>query len=144
MATYKGKPAIVNASPEQITEKFADLTVLEQFRNNVSADEIAKIGELRFEPDSIIIKNPAVGEIAFKVVERSADRLVFNANGMLPLSLAINLKGIENDSKTEVTTALDIEIPMMLRPILGGKLQQVADSFGDFIGKMAANTSQPE
>lgn len=138
MAKYTGKPAIVDIPAAQIAEKFDDLSQLSGYTDKIPAEERAKMGDLRFERDAIIIKNPAVGEMAFKVVEHNADRVVFRADGMLPLTINVNLKALESGSKTEVTTVLDIEIPAMLRPLIGGKLQQVADTFGDLIGKLAA------
>lgn len=138
MAKYTGKPAIVSIPAAQIAEKFDDLTLLSDYTDKIPAEERAKVGDLRFERDAIVIKNPAVGEMAFKVVEHNDKKVVFHADGMLPLSIDVNLKPMEDESQTEVTTILDIEIPAMLRPMIGGKLQQVADTFGNLIGKLAA------
>lgn len=126
-------------APEAISEKFADLSLFGEKIDSLPAEHRDKIGDIRFEKDAIVVKNPAVGELAFKVVERSPEKVVFRADGMLPLGLIIDLKGLDNNTATEVRTSLDVELPMMLRPLIGGKLQQVADGFGDFIAKLAQN-----
>ena len=137
MAKYTGKTARVDVPASVIAEKFSDLSVMESHVKNIPPEQLEKIGDLSFEPNAIILKNPAIGEMVFNVVERSPEKIVFNANGMLPLEITVNLKPVE-ESVTDVTTVLDIDIPMMLRPLIGGKLQQVADSFGELIGKLAS------
>lgn len=138
MAQYKGKPVKVEKTPAEIAEKFADLSVLGNYLDNIPAEERQKIGDIRFETDAIVMKNPAVGEMAFKVIERTDRKIVFHADGIVPVELEVNLEGIDNGSATNVTTAIDIDIPAMMRPLVGGKLQQAADMFGSMIGKLAS------
>lgn len=141
MSQYKGKTVRVEASAQQISDKFADLSKMSQYIDRLPEDQLSKIGDLRFEPQAIIIKNPTVGEMAFKIVERTPQKIVFAADGLLPLSLSTDLKPVGNEQVTDITTTLDIEIPMMLRPMIGGKLQQVADMFGDLLGKLVSTTA---
>lgn len=138
MATYKSKPTVVDVPADVIASKFDDLSVMSDRLDNIPAAERERMGDLKFERDAIIIRNPQVGEMRFAVVERSPERIVFQANGMLPLKLTVNLSPVGDGASTEVTTVIDIEIPAMLRPLIGSKLQQVADTFGDMIGKIAA------
>lgn len=138
MAKYKGKTVRVEAPAADIAAKFSDLTVLGAHIDRVPEDQRNKLGNLRFEPDAIAIKNPSVGEMVFKVTERTDKRIVFNADGMLPLQIDVTLDPApDNTGCTDVTTTLDIDIPVMLRPFIGSKLQQVADSFGDLIGHIS-------
>ena len=138
MSQYKGKKVRVDATPAEISERFSDLQVFGEKLDSIPAEQRQKLGDLSFEKDAIKIKNPAVGEFKFRVVENTPSHIAFKADGMLPMMLNIELAGVEGDTKTDVQTIIDIELPMMLRPLLGGKLQQVADSFGDFIGKLSA------
>ena len=139
MSKYTGKTVSVNCSPAEICDKFADLTVLNSHLDKIPEDQKAKIGNLRCLPDAIIITNPAIGEMTFKITERNPDCIVFKADGLLPLKIDVLLKGTDNDTKTDVTAVLDIEIPAMLRPMIGGKLQQVADMFSQMIARLCAN-----
>lgn len=139
MAQYKGKTVCVDTDAQSVAKKFDDLSTLQQYVDKIPDDYMSKIGDLHFEHDAIIIKNPAIGEMAFRVVERNDRNIVFKADGLLPFSMKIELTPVAEGSKTDVTTVLDVEIPAMLRPMVGGKLQQVADMFGDFIGKLVSH-----
>lgn len=140
MAKYTGKTVAVDAPAAQISERFSDLSVMGKYMDRIPAEHRDKIGDLRFEKDAIVVKNPAIGDMAFKVVERTPAKVVFKADGMIPLAVDVNLKEVSAD-KTDVTTVLDIDIPVMLRPLIGGKLQQVADMFGELIGKLATTST---
>lgn len=141
MAKYTGKTARVAVPSSAIVAKFDDLSVMSDYADSLPEEQRAKIGDVRFEKDAIIIKNPHIGEMAFNVVERSADAVVFKADGMIPLTISVLLASVDDDTATDVTTVLDIEIPAMLKPLIGGKLQQVADTFGDLVAKLAASKS---
>ena len=141
MAKYKGKTARIDISPTEFASKFDDLTVWSNHLDNMPQEVKQQVGDLCFEPDAIVLKNPAVGQMTFKVEERSPDRIAFKGEGMIPIAIEVGIKGAEGDTKTDVTTVLDVEIPMMLRPLVGGKLQQLADVFGDMIGKLASGQS---
>lgn len=137
MAKYTGKTARVSVAPSVIVAKFDDLSVMSDHTNSIPEEQRAKIGDVRFEKDAIIIKNPHIGEMAFNVVKRSPDAVVFKAEGMIPLTISVLVAGVDDDTATDVTTMLDIEIPAMLKPLIGGKLQQVADTFGELVAKIA-------
>ena len=137
MALYKGKTTRVEVPAAVISEKFADLSVHKDFVDRIPEAERERIGNLRFEHDALVIVNPSIGEMKFTIVERTPEKIVFNADGMIPLSIFIDLVAV-SDTTTDITSTIDIEIPAMLRPIIGGKLQQVADMFGEMIAKLAA------
>ena len=48
----------------------------------------------------------------------------------MPLKLSVDLSE-DGPGATVVTPNIDIDIPMMLRPLIGGKLQEAADKFGE-------------
>lgn len=48
----------------------------------------------------------------------------------MPLSLSIDLKE-EGPESTSLTPAIKIEIPPMLRPFIGNKIQEASDKFGE-------------
>lgn len=137
MSQYKGKKVTVPMSAEAIAAKFDDLTLFGDKINNLPEEQRKQIGDVVFDRDAIKIKNPAVGEIVFKLIEHDPKRIAFKAEGMLPMMLIVDLESVDVN-RTDVTTTIDIELPAMLRPFLGSKLQQVADHFGDFFGKLSA------
>jgi hypothetical protein len=136
MAKYTGKTVKVASSAQEISEKFADLTVLSSVVDKLPESEREKIGKVTFETDAIIIANPQVGNLAFRVKERSANRVVMGASSPMAMELTVDLLPIDATS-TNVATTVDIDIPMMLKPMIGPMLQKAADQFGDLMGKIA-------
>lgn len=137
MTTYKGKPAVVDTPADQLFSRFSDLSNLQAALNNLTAEELAKVGELRFDRDSLTMVTPQVGEIKFQVIERQAPgKVVFSAVGSpLPITMAINFKPL-SDASTEVVTAIELDIPAVMKPFVGPKLQQAADRFGELMGTL--------
>lgn len=106
--------------------------------NELPEDVRAKMGDVKFTADSIIINAAPVGDMTLNVSERVPDkRIAFSvANAPVPLSMSINLDG-KGEESTEVVTSIEVEMPAMLRPMVGPKLQQAADKFGDMIKNIA-------
>lgn len=137
MAKYESKPVAVNQPIEALFGRFSDISLFQQKIEEIPAEERAKIGDVTFEADAICINTPQVGQLKFQVTERTAPgHIVFSAVGSpIPLSMVIDIKSI-SESASEVVTAIDVEIPAMLRPLIGGKMQEAADKFGEMIGKL--------
>lgn len=129
MSTYKGKPVTVEATSQAIADKFADLTVLQNTVENLPEEQRKQLGNTRFEKDAIIINTPQAGEMRFQVVERSNQAVKMQAGGMLPMELNIALEEVDA-THTQVTTTINVELPMMLRPFVGPYMQKAADHFG--------------
>lgn len=138
MAKYTGKSAIVDMPATEFAAKFDDLRQWEEHTHKMTDQMKKEVGELHFEQDAIVLRNPAIGEMKFVAVERNDRHIVFKGEGMIPIEISLNLEGVDNGAKTQVVTVLDVDIPMMLRPLVGGKLQQVADTFGTMIAGLAS------
>ena len=50
--------------------------------------------------------------------------------------MSVNFAEVSPEA-TDVTTVIDVEIPAMLRPFVGPKLQQAADKFGEMISNLS-------
>ena len=136
MAKYTSAPVTVAKDAGTIADKFADLSVFESSLDELPESEREKIGNVSFSPDSITIKTPQVGDITMKVVERSTSKIAMQAVGSpVPLSLSVVLNPVGVDS-TEITAVIEVEIPAMLRPLIGGAMQKAADQFGALMGKL--------
>lgn len=134
MAHYSSKPVTVSRPAGQMFEAISNIGAYQQRLDELPAEERARLGEVRFTDDSIIITAQPVGEMRFDVVERVApQRVVLQAaQSPVPLTLAVCLKPVGEEA-TEVTSEIDVEIPAMLKPLVGGKMQEAADKFGDLI-----------
>lgn len=138
MSRYESKPVIVEKPAEQVFDRFNDLSIFEKQIDALPAEQRAKIGEVHFDKDSIAIITPQVGELKFEVLERTApSKIVFGSKSSpIPLTMSINLKAVTPES-TEVATVIDVEIPVMLRPFVGPKLQEAANKFGEMISNLS-------
>ena len=136
MAKYSSKPVVVNYSAEAVSDKFSDLTTLQQYLDKLPDAERSKIGDVALTADSITIKTPQMGNITLQVTERTPSRVCFSAVGSpLPINLAIDIKPIDSAS-SEITSSMDVEIPVFLKPMIGGTLQKAVDQFGEMIHRI--------
>lgn len=138
MSTYKSKPVTVNRPAGQLFDRFSDLSFLQERMHELPAEELAKVGEVKFDSDSLTIVTPQMGEIKFSVLERvSPNKIVFGAAGSpIPITMTVTFTP-HGEEETEVVSAIDIEIPAMLRPFIGPKLQQASDKFGELISQLS-------
>jgi len=138
MSKYSSKPTIVNRPIGELYSRFNDLSFFSDKLNELPADQLSKIGDVNFTPDSISINTPQIGTLTFKIVERvEPTKVVFGSPGSpVPLTMSVHFKAVDENA-TEVSTVIDVEIPMMLRPLVGSKLQDAADKFGEMISNLA-------
>ena len=110
----------------------ADLSQYRDLVEQLPEEQRAKLNGVVFEGDSVKMDAPAIGQLVFKVSERvPTSRVCFTAEGSpVPLLLSLDLKEADTASTT-ITPSIKIEIPPMLRPFIGGKIQEAADKFGD-------------
>lgn len=132
MAKYSGKTVTVNQPINDIYNKVSNLSSFQQRLDQLPEEARQKLGTVRFTDDKLIIEAPAVGEITFVIAERLAPTLLRLSaeNSPVPFNIIMNFKETGADT-TEVRTDLDVEIPAMLRPLIGGKMQEAADKFGE-------------
>lgn len=138
MAQFKSKIVTVNRPASYLADKFSDLSVFGNAVNNLPDAERERIGEVTFEKDAIKMNTKQVGAIEFRVVDRSPNKIEFQAVGSpVPLSLVVNLMPADPDH-TDIETLIEVDIPPMLRPFIGGAMQKAADQFGELMAKLDA------
>ncbi|MDE5913073.1 MAG: hypothetical protein K2G81_05450 [Muribaculaceae bacterium] len=101
-------------------------------------EALAQVGDVEFiDADSFAINAPGLGRVVFNVTERvEPERVTLSADtGVVPLNLILELSELATD-RTELTSSIDVEIPMMLRPMVGGKMKEAADKFSEMIGRL--------
>lgn len=137
MATYTSKPVEVNRPAEELAAKFADFRVLENSLAELPAEERAKVGDVSFTEDTINILTPQVGEIRLRAVERSNEQVVFKAEGTpVSMELKVAFRPL-SENLTEVVGSIEVDIPMMLKPLIGPTLQKTVDQFSNFFARLA-------
>lgn len=132
MTKYSGKPAIVAQPQQQIFDKVSNLSSFQERLDSMPQEVKDRLGDVKFTDDKIIINAPAVGQLVFAVTEKVApEMLKLSAdNSPVPFFITLHFEP-ETEATTKVNSDLEVEIPMMLRPMVGGKLQEAADKFSE-------------
>lgn len=131
---------MVNRPREVIFARLGDLSALGNHIDELPEEVRAQMGTVNFpDAETLAFTAPGVGEMKFRIVERTAPSQVkFLADtGMMPIYVIIDLAENGTDA-TAVGATIEADIPMMLRPLIGGKLQEAADKFGEMFGKLNA------
>lgn len=137
MAIYTSKPAVVSMPATDLAAKFSDFRSMQTRLDEMPADERGRIGDVAFTQDSIVITTPQVGAITLRATERTADRVVMQAEGSpVPMSITVEMTPI-SVGETEVVGKMDVEIPVMLKALVGPALQKAVDQFGEIFAKLA-------
>lgn len=137
MATYKGKPVVINHSASEVYDRVSNLGAFQERLESLPEQARAQLGDVKFTDSSIVITAPAVGEMVFNVTERIPGKLMklSAANSPVPFQISIDLDELAPDS-TQVATSLNVEIPAMLKPMIGGKMQEAADKFSEMFSTL--------
>lgn len=107
----------------------SDLNNINKVKDRIPAD---KVKDLAFDSDSVSVNVPPVGNISLKIIEREEPKCIkFEAvNSPVPFNLWIQLLPVtETSCKMRVTVKADI--PMLLKPMIGGKLGDGVDKIAD-------------
>lgn len=138
MSAYTGKTVTINLPAKEIAARFKDLSKLQGAFDNLSDEQRKQMGELRLEPDAIIINNPMAGEIRFQVTDLTDSLIRLACDKPLPMSMDVNMSPADpSGASTVLTTGVDVDVPMMLKPFVGPLIQKAADSMGSLIATVA-------
>lgn len=137
MAKYSSKSVTINRPAEAIAGQFSDFRKLQGALANLTPEEKAKVGDVSFTEDSIKISTQQVGDIVFKVSKRTPEAICLQAEkSPVPMNLILEMKPVDAES-TELTGVIDVDIPVMLRTLVGPTLQKAADQFGSLFARFA-------
>lgn len=140
MAKYTGKPHRVALPANDIFDRLSNLAELKTRMESMPDDLKAKMGTVNFpDENTMAFTAPGVGEMKFRVVERNRPSSVrFLADtGVVPINVTVNLTEAGADA-TDISASIEADIPAMLRPLIGGKMQEAADKFGEMFGQLNA------
>lgn len=139
MSVYSGKAVTLQRPVEDVYARVSDLGQYRSMVESIPEEYKAKLAGVEFRDDCVKMDAPGVGELVFKIVERVPDKkVVLNAEGCpIPLRLMLDLAA-SGDNATTLTPRVDIQIPAMLKPFIGNKIQQAADQFGEVFTSLFA------
>ena len=78
-----------------------------------------------------------MGNLVFRVTEKEAPKMIRLEGEGLPIkmSLVMNVRPI-SETTSAAKVDIDIDIPAMLKPMIGGQIQKMASQFGDVLGSI--------
>ncbi len=140
METYKSDKHVIDCD---IATVYSKLSNPEVFRHHME-ENIDKLPEearthlqnLKFEEGGVVIESP-MGPLKLGIVETvEPTKIVFGAaQSPVPFGLVIELKEIDAEH-TESVTGLQLDLPIMLRAMVGSKLKDGAKKFGEMIARL--------
>lgn len=135
MATYNSGEVILQASAEAVYARLSNLENLRSLLEKVPADKIPAdklemFNSISITPDAITVPGGAVGTLTFRVKEKVEPSLIRLAGEGLPVPLSLSMH-IQPDGpeSSRANVEINIEIPAMLKPMVGGHIQKIADQF---------------
>lgn len=139
MTKYSSPEVTLQAPAEVVFNKLSNLENLRSMLDKVPADRIPDDKRQLFEnikitSDTIEVPGAPMGSLIFRVIEKKApDMIKLQGEGM-PIAMALTMH-IKPDGETTSKghVDFDIDIPMMLKPMVGGQIQKIADQFGDVL-----------
>lgn len=142
MAIFKAQPALINAPAEVVYQKLSNLTNIKNLlasipESAIPADKKEMFDSVEITEDSIIFPAGPVGNITMKITRKEEPTLIHLEGIGTPVALSLELQiGILSSSQCEAATVIDIAIPPMLKPMIGGTMQKMADQFTQVIGAL--------
>lgn len=139
MSTYKSEEVTLKASAETVYAKLSNPENLKNLLENVPSDRIpedkrALYDQMKIEDDSITFPGGPAGSIKLQVGKRVEPKLIELKGVGTPVEMSIMLHIMpESDIACSAMVELDINIPMMLKPMIGGTLQKMVEQFAQVL-----------
>ena len=132
MTKYTGKPVVIEKPAEELFDRFSNLSFLQDKLSAMPDEMKQQVGQIKFDNDRLILSTAQVGDICFLVKERRRpDLVIFTAeNAPVPIDMAVSFNKT-GETSTEVSTSIDVDIPAIMKPLVGPHLQKAADKFGE-------------
>lgn len=140
MESYKSDKIIIDHNINIIYSKLSDPRVfkahLDQNIDRLPEEAREHLEKVRFDDDGISVESP-MGELKLGVSESVEPTMVkyIAQSSPVPFGLVVNLEAIDEEH-TQSITELNIELPMMLRAMVGSKLTDGAKKLGEVIAKL--------
>ena len=139
MATYKSDEVTLTASADSVFSRLSNFESLKDLLAQVPADQIPAdkkemFDSIRLTSDSIELPGGPVGSIKLRVVERTAPtRITLKGEGTpVPLQLQLDIHPVD-EAACRAQAKVDIEIPMMLKPMISGPMQKMTEQFASVL-----------
>lgn len=140
MPKYSGKPTLVPVAQDVIFSRLTNLSELQNRMHALPDDLKQRMGTVNFpDPETLAFTAPGVGEMKFRVADATAPSQVkfVCETGFMPIHVVVDINADGADA-SNVAASIEADIPLMVRPLVGPKLQEAADKFGEMFGSLNA------
>lgn len=139
MATYKSEEVTLNASAEKVYGKLSNIQGLGEMIKNapvdaIPADKRGLLEQITVTGDSVSFPAGPMGAITLqkgKCVEPTLITLE-GVGTPVPMKLCLNIAPL-GDANCSAEVEIDIQIPMLLKPMIGGPLQKMTKEFANML-----------
>lgn len=145
MALYKSSPVGIKSSAETVFNKLSDFSNLKSLmekvpESSIPADKKEMFDSVKVTSDSISFSAGPVGDVTLKVTEKLPPELIKleGVNTPVAISLSLLISPVSAES-CEAMVEIDIAIPAMLKPMIGGTIQKMTDQFSQVLGALKFN-----
>jgi hypothetical protein len=134
MNTYESKQKQLFKPQAEIYAMLSDLTQLEKYAAALPAEHKDKIKDLSFTPDSVSFTIDPIGQVILRIVDYETPKMLkFGADNFpIQFNFWIQLVGVA-DYDTRMKLTLKADIPFMLKPMIGNKLDDGIERMADMI-----------
>ena len=137
MSTYKSKVYPVSAAREQVFEKLSHPEALTEKIKNLPPELQEKLHTVKFGEDSISFVVPPMGEMRMLFTERTAPSRIVIGPESSPVSFGLSINiGEGADGNATIETAMDIELNMFLRQVVGNKIEDGIDKMAQMLSRL--------
>ena len=139
MTTYSSSDIKLPASAETVFSKLSNLENLKSMLDKVPADKIPADKRDMFEnikitPDTIEVPGGPMGNLIFRVAERVSPSLISLKGEGIPINMSVDFHiQPQSESSSTAKVNFNLDIPALLKPMVGGQIQKMANQFGDVI-----------
>lgn len=147
MTEYSSKVASTATPADQIYTVLSDLTYIQKLKDRIPAEALEsqkiptdQIKNFSFDSDSVTVELDMVGAIKLHIIERTPNSCIKleTENSPIAFNLWIQIKQQEEMSFIKVTFKGDI--PMMVKAMIGNKLQDGLDKIADVLAQIPYQT----
>lgn len=138
MSVYSSQQVTLDAPQAAAFDKISNIGEYQAILDSMPDDLRKQAGDVRFTNDSVTITASPVGEMRFDVTRRQAPDTVelTAANSPVPMKLSLNLTPGESADTCSLRTDIDIDIPAIMRPMVGGKMQEAAQQMTNLVARI--------
>lgn len=139
MATYSSDKVTLHNSADAVYEKLSNLENLKALLAGAPTDALddekrKMLEQITVTADTISLPAGPVGQLTLRVAERQSPKLLTmrGEGSPVPLKVAMHLTPRGAD-ECEAQCVIDIEVPMMLKPMISGPMKKMSDQFAKML-----------